>query len=410
MFSRPIAVIVAAFSLIGCAANERAPGVEGDYEYRALGPGGTAGRSGECVGNTTVIKSLSEADGYKGICASNLCDPNCKSFDERPVVAYATPGYTSTWWENDGGFGGSPPGFVNKLVKEPCSEPRDCGYDMHCNATTRKCEKNEPGWTYSALQCSGVNMTVGAACNVGGRTQLPVCNRGTKAIPSGRTFKLAIKNGDWIDQRSCPVVPAASQNCSHTLAQPLFPGACVTVDTCGWTGNSVAFVNADLGIAECSGADGSFGCSDNWSDVKVVPCAEKSLVSYLPVVYEQRYTASCPVSSRVQWELLTYDATIASNLTGASGAMFEVQTAPQGTNGTVGAFSPYVTAADTRLGDPAVCKAGGPLPCPKRLPLTDAESHNGVLNMRITLSPTPDYLMKTTLRSWQVSYSCVPTE
>lgn len=409
MSSTPFTVVVAALALLGCAVESRAPGIEGDFDYRALGAG-SAGRSGECVGEGTIIKSLSEADGSKGICASNLCDPNCKSFDERPPVAYVTPGFTSTWWENDGGFGGSPPGFVNKLVKEPCNHPRDCGYDMHCNATTRRCEKNQPGWTYSPLQCVGVNMTVGAACDVNGRVQLPVCNRGTKAIPAGRTFKLAIKNGDWIDQRTCPVISPVAQNCSHTLAAPLFPGACVTVDTCGWSGNAVAFVNADLGIAECSGSDGAFGCSDNWSDVKVVPCNQRSLVSYLPATYEERYVASCPVSARVQWELLTYDATVASNLTGPSAVKFEVQTAPRAPDGTTGAFSPLVTAADTAAGDPAVCRTGGPAPCPKALPLSDAESHNAILNLKISLTPTPDQLLSATLRSWQVSYSCIPTE
>ncbi len=358
-------------------------------------------------------KSLSDPSSSKGICATNPCDPTCNGFDERPATVYTATGVQSSWYENNGLFGGSPPGFVNKLVKNPCSSPIDCGYDMHCDTPTRKCVKNAPGWTYTNAQCGSVDVTVGAACLVNNRTTLPVCNRGNVPIATGRTIRLGIKNGDWIRQPECPTGAGALTYCDHILAKPLFPGTCAQVDTCGWSGNAVAFVNIDGAISECPGATNELGCSDNWSDVKVVPCQQVTATNYNPVSYTEKYIAKCPVSARVSWQLLTYDATAPSNGSGASRVKFEVRTAPLLANGTAGTYGALVTAADTAAGDPAACKISGPTPCPKDLfaalggtPL----AHQQALEMKISLLPTPDTLMTPTLRSWQVSYSCIPTE
>jgi len=367
---------------------------------------------GSDAAGTAGTKSLSEAGELKGICATNPCDPNCRGFDERPATAYSTTPYVSRWYENVEGFAGSPPGFIGKLIKEPCSVPADCGYDHHCEPSTQKCVRNDPGWTYSPSMCGGIDVTVGAACNVGGVIRLPVCNRGNVTIPAGRVVKLAIKNGDWIRLGSCPTLTGTALNCSHTLSAPLFPGACVSLDTCGFSGNAVAFVNADLGIAECPGSDNTLGCNDNWSDVKVVSCVERTLTSTVASEFSQQYVAKCPISARPAWQLLTYDASTPSNASGAASVGLEAQTAPLLSDGSTGAFGPLVLVAHTAVGDPAVCSVTGPNGCPKNLfaALGDPSAYEQVLNLKIGLFPTPDALLGATIRSWQVTYSCIPIE
>jgi hypothetical protein len=467
MFARIVAALAVTgsmYSAIGCAVDAHAPGVNGDFAQmprigEAEGPctdgatracsvelsrteevvncfsgvsvctGGVWGACGspdDGSGATMTSKSLvgltdsapgdlsakaiGESSPTTGICKSNPCDPYCRNYDERPAIAYSTGAVTSSWYENATGFGGSPPGFISKLVREPCNSPIDCGYDLHCDYSTKKCVRNEPGWTYAPSVCGTTDITVGAACEVAGRVTFPVCNRGNVAVPAGKEIRLALQNGNWIRQPECPVAPV---NCKQALTAPLYPGACVQVDACGYSGNVVAFVNIDGSISECPGTGGSLGCSDNWSDVKVVECAYQSITSYEPKTFVQQYKAVCALGSRPSWQLLAYDATTAANQSGASAVKFEVQTAPLLSNGAPGTFSPYVTAANTAAGDPANCAVSGPTPCPKNLFTAlggKPSSYDQVLNLKISLTPTPDQLAGATLRSWQVSYACVPTE
>ena len=96
---------------------------------------------------------------------------------------------------------------------------------------------------------------------------------------------------------------------------------------------------------------------------------------------------------------------------GKTAIRFEVQTAKRNADKSL-TFGPWLVAANSTLGDPALCKASGPEPCPKSLYklLGEDSVHDEDLNLRITLTPTPDNLLPATLRSWQVSYSCVPSE
>jgi len=356
-------------------------------------------------------KSLSAPAELQGICATNPCDVTCRGFDETPPAVYTTTPVVSSWYANVSGFGGSPPGFISKLVREPCSAPVDCGYDQHCEPSTRKCVRNEPGWTYAAGVCGAANVTVGAACEVGGVITLPVCNRGNVTIPTGQTIKLAIKNGDWIRQPACPALSGSEINCSHALSAPLFPGACVTIDTCGYGGNAVAFVNADLAVAECPGTGTTLGCTDNWSDVKVVSCVQRTLTSYLPATFTQTYAATCPISTRPAWQLLTYSGSTASNQSGSSTLRIEAQTAPRLEGGAIGAYGPAVTVANTAMGDPAACGLTT-ASCPKNLfaRLGEPAAYDASMKLTISLAPTPDALLPATLQNWKVSYSCVPNE
>ena len=180
----------------------------------------------------------------------------------------------------------------------------------------------------------------------------------------------------------------------------------MTVDTCGYSGNAVAFVNADLAIPECAGPAGTpLGCFDNWSDVKVVPCVQQTLTSYLPLTFEQAYSSSCAIGSRPVWQFLTYSGTAPSNASGRANIKFEAQTAKSGV------YGPLVVAANTASGDPAICSASTP-GCPKNLftILGSSAAYDTALKLKITLTPTPDSLLPATLQSWQVSYSCVPVE
>jgi len=42
--------------------------------------------------------------------------------------------------------------------------------------------------------------------------------------------------------------------------------------------------------------------------------------------------------------------------------------------------------------------------------LGEPAANHARIKLTISLTPTPDALRPATLRSWQVSYSCVPTE
>ena len=163
-------------------------------------------------------------------------------------------------------------------------------------------------------------------------------------------------------------------------------------------------------IAECN-------YSNDWSVSKQNPalaCQNVTTGGYATRTYTQTYTSSCPAGTRTQWAYLAYDTTTPSDVSGSSDVKFQIQTVPSLSDGGAGTPTSWVTAADAPgAGDPAVCAMGGPSPCPKDLyaalgglPAAD----NPTLNLQVTLTPSPDSQVAPTLNTWQITYSCPPSE
>jgi hypothetical protein len=169
-------------------------------------------------------------------------------------------------------------------------------------------------------------------------------------------------------------------------------------------------MTANSQIPECN-------YNNDWSVSKQNPaltCSNVTTGGYTPTTYTQTYASSCPAGTHTQWAFLSYNTTTPSDASGSSDVQFQVQTAPVLVDGGVGTPTSWVTVANTpSSGDPAVCPMSGPSPCPKDLfaALGGAPgATNQDLTLQVTLNPSPDGQVAPTLNSWQITYSCPPTE
>jgi hypothetical protein len=131
------------------------------------------------------------------------------------------------------------------------------------------------------------------------------------------------------------------------------------------------------------------------------------------MTYSQTYKASCAAGYTPQWGVLGWNVKLPSDSSGSASVLFEVHTAPIAADGSIGAYGALVTAgaAATAPGD-EVCSISGPMPCPKDLyaALGAANAKKGLLELEVTLKPSPAANVAPTLNSWNVTYSCVPSE
>jgi hypothetical protein len=372
-----------------------------------------------CTG-TNWCNALAQCAPVPDPCATDPCDPYCKSVtsDAGEGGITSTPGggsYSATV-----GLGGTPAGFASKELCNPCTGPfpNTCGAfthynkfdacesDYHCNTATGACVENGAAWTWPTSVCAGVDLTVEASCSTGSSYMFPVCNRGNTAVPSGKTLAFYIVNGNqWsVNPNTCP---ALSTSCSYTLTSPLLPGTCQPVTTCAWAGNSVAYVNSNNAITECAAPTGP-GCGNNWADIKSGATTCSTVSSYTPTQVTQQYVATCASGSHVHWNFLTYSSVVATNASGNSDVLFEAQTAPV-TGGVIGTFTSYVTLADAIKTNPAVCQSPCEVDLFAKLGGVPTAT-NEVLNLRITVSPTPDSQASGTLQNYALTYDCVPSE
>jgi hypothetical protein len=334
------------------------------------------------------------------------------------------------------GFGGTPPGFHAKEVNPNGCKPggvvdySQCNTDYHCDTSSGQCVRSQPGWSYPASVCPGIDLTISGACtDANGNTTMPLCNRGNTTLkasdyPQGISYYEV--NGYQFDF-NCPTYSPPTGYIP--LPQDLAPGQCINVWPSGVHGNTIMYINANHSVPECGAFGGSSnapGCYDNWADVKTggscQPQTQTSQTSatipaYTTTVYTAQATANCPAGTSPQWSVFTYDLTVPSDASGSSSVLIQAQTAPVSPfDGGIGAYGPWVTFANTAppTNDPAVCPfVGGSGSCPKDafallggLPAAG----NGSLKLQITLTPTPDGQAIPELIGWQVSYSCKPSE
>lgn len=98
-----------------------------------------AGTWGECTDGSQVTKSVvappgvgpgSGAMNFLGNCANNPCDPYCQNYNDD--AGYSADGGSPIYTWQGGQISGLPNGLVAKLLKEPCTNGSDCGFNKYC--------------------------------------------------------------------------------------------------------------------------------------------------------------------------------------------------------------------------------------------------------------------------------------
>jgi hypothetical protein len=365
------------------------------------------GALGPCVEG-----SLAEAEGgmvargasTSDSCANNPCDPYCHQVKDEPQGGLAAVAAAGGTWVG-GSLAGVPGGFQNKGLKdakhppefEPCESASDCQFDNHCVAGA--CVAWAPG--EHDVKCAAADLTVGVACADG----VPVCNRGSVEAPAG--VELVVMNGNseklQDDLGTCGASAGTGTGSCATDA-PIAPGACVTVKGCPLDGVRTIRVNpptAKAPVAECQ-------CGNDWS----VYSAGNACVTYgAPVpeaTFVETYAPSCPAGTRVQWGFLAYEADVPSDASGSARIAIDARAK----------VSAAVSAAPARLArvpatHPASCSLGGPAPCPVDLFAelgSAAAAHAEQMVVTFKLTPTPSGAKAPVVKSWQITYSCPPSE
>jgi hypothetical protein len=379
------------------------------------------GALGPCVDGSVSSLPAPDADpaapsllaaSLPGACASNPCDPYCRSFVDAPDGGLAPPASLGGSY-----LGGSlstlAPGFQNKGLKDkkhppffmPCTWPSDCQFDTHCVAG--ECVPWGAGETDAS--CAGVDLTVGPTC----AGTVPVCNRGRSTAPAGVQVLVLSGNSAQMqdDLGLCSGYQGAvAATCATTESIP--PGGCVDVRGCPLGGTQSIVVNPPsppapvVPISECQ-------CGNDWSVYQIGgSCQSLGAPILAETTFTEPYEAACPEGTRVQWGYLAYQAATPSDASGASSISIHVRTATApATLSTVDL--PGVLLAAVPASAPASCPMGGPSPCPRDvfaglggLPRANDEQ----LELVFTLTPTPSGALGPVVSSWELTFSCPPSQ
>jgi hypothetical protein len=129
--------------------------------------------------------------------------------------------------------------------------------------------------------------------------------------------------------------------------------------------------------------------------------------AYEPSTYTHVYQAKCPAGTRVQWGFLAYDTVTPGN----SSVIFSARTAT--TNAGLAAAS-YTSLATAQVAptDTQICSMAGPSPCPVDLytKLNLPAAQQEFLQLSIAMNPTSDKASAPVVKSWDLTYSCPPSE
>jgi hypothetical protein len=411
----------------------------------------TGGQWGDCgTGGGTLVSIPSTADApappsgglrpmdYKpvgtsdaGGCANNPCNPYCMGIDVD--AGNITPGSftgdtpimsTTTSFS----LLPAPKTAANTVPTcdvSPLTSTNQCSYDMCCDRS-----KSDAGATKGvcvpwpeATGCSACNgpdyeMAVGCV-DSNGDIRIAVCNRGTQNSPTTGNLNIVALPGNPPSAGTAAVcaknTTGEQGRCTIDLSKrPIPAGKCIDLNftrpatgiSCTGNfsnGNRALMINDQFQLSECNYCN---NFSFNYTQQS--GCQLYGTQPPPPAASTYTYVANCPAGTRVRWNQLGY-ATAVPN---ASEVFIYGKTAEFAYDGGVGAFSAKVTLAHpaTTGGDPAVCAINGVTTgCPKNLYtlLGPVAARNPILQLdlsliAITASPT--------VSSWQLSYSCLPSE
>lgn len=139
-------------------------------------------------------------------------------------------------------------------------------------------------------KCPGADLTLGVPCD----GHMPVCNRGTAAIPAGQTLDVIsfpagagkMPSSDPNEVLSSCSPGAGTLSCSVTLAQPLAPGECLDVTTCSGLADGMELMVNPAGanhVNECQ-------CANNWTIWLTEPCTSPACVASANVQFVRDVT------------------------------------------------------------------------------------------------------------------------
>lgn len=345
-------------------------------------------------------------------CQANPCDPHCGSKldapDSQPVPTVVGESYSI------GSIEHLPGGFQKKGLKDSahppssaCIKASDCQFDHYCDTSSGLCVPWGPGQVDPS--CSGVDLTATPTCN----GTIAVCNRGATTAPANLQVTVFDGNQNQLqsDLGKCDNFDRTSSNHCYT-DRPLEPGQCINVTGCTLGGTKSLVVNppASLNygnyVAECE-------CGNNWSTYhNGGACQEVGVAQYAPLTIYKQYEAVCGPGRRPFWNYLLYDADTPSNASGSSSVQIRAQTADY-TEELAAGCGDCTTVASLPSPDPTSCQLFDPSPCPLDLfnrlgGLPHAVRF--VIQLEITLTPTPDRALAPELREFELMYSCQDTE
>jgi hypothetical protein len=217
----------------------------------------------QCPGGTCYAPSLDA-----GVSLANPCDPYCNQVIDTPgglvlggglvsvdgglsIVAgeagadASAPG-TPLQTTSTGDSACAPGSNVHSATCTIATQLTDCQQDFRCDPLSLTCVWNGgPG--YFDPTAAGVDLTVGAACTIGGfpgPTNVPVCNRGSATVPAGTPIGINVSNPPSVPLGCTAIGPA---DCSGVApATGLAPGECINILGCPSLvpGNKFLTVNA----------------------------------------------------------------------------------------------------------------------------------------------------------------------
>lgn len=128
---------------------------------------------------------------------------------------------------------------------------------------------------------------------------------------------------------------------------------------------------------------------------------------YEPVTFTYEYKATCAEpGTKVQWGFFAYESFTPSD----TNVVFKARTAATAAGLAGATWKSLATAKSSP--DTQVCPMGGPAPCPidlyQAFGIPDAQNEH--LALSITLNPATNKSTAATVKSWDLTYSCPPSE
>ncbi len=313
-----------------------------------------------------------------------------------------------------GVYAGNPSSYGSTAVCLPNGGPSDtCSIDL-------------TQVQFPAGECVDINLSRGTAGTATGYTctGAPTGNR-TLMInpPSARTVTTATQAGATV---TITTSAAHGYAVGRRVMVAGVGGAALNTGYNGtWvvtavpTATTFTYTHTTTGLAAAAGGQvisAPVNDGDYCNNYSFIPTAAQGnvCVSYgvqppPPAALSYTHVATCPAGTRVHWNQMAYDTAVPLD----SQVVFQASTAPILSDAGIGPFSTAQTVASIRTnsGDPAYCAFSG-LPdaamCPKNLAaILGSAAYDPVLKIGVTLTAITAI---PTVRSWNVSYNCEPTE